>query len=223
MCRPETGVVELSECRVIVNLLEAKCVIGTHRVLQQAAIIVAVLRKRVRANESSRLTVVGDLDRCATRKCHSTSDLEPMSRDCTPLSSPTRIVARPGQTESNMKVGATTVYSAVIVCASLPAQGCNTSGALGTSRVLKVDTGTTAGFGKPFRALPLSRGEIVLTFDDGPAPGSTSQILDILARECIRATFFMIGKRAEAEPQAGCPCTRRRPHDRQPFLFASQP
>ncbi len=101
-----------------------------------------------------------------------------------------------------MKVGAIAVYTAVIVSmATITAHACDNSGALGTSRVLKVDTGATAGFGKPFKALPLSSREIVLTFDDGPAPGSTPQILDILARECIRATFFMIGKRAEAEPK----------------------
>jgi peptidoglycan/xylan/chitin deacetylase (PgdA/CDA1 family) len=81
------------------------------------------------------------------------------------------------------------------------AQACNTPGALGTSRVFKVDTQTTTGFGRPFAVLPLLRGEIVLTFDDGPAPDSTPKILDILARECIRATFFMIGKRAEMAPQ----------------------
>jgi peptidoglycan/xylan/chitin deacetylase (PgdA/CDA1 family) len=39
-----------------------------------------------------------------------------------------------------------------------------------------------------------------LTFDDGPAPGHTSVVLDLLARHEARATFFMIGERAEAHP-----------------------
>lgn len=89
----------------------------------------------------------------------------------------------------------------VLVLSAHGARACDTGDVLGTSRVLKVDTIATAGFGKPFEALPLARGEIVLTFDDGPSPGSTPQILDILARECIRAIFFMIGKRAEEQPQ----------------------
>jgi peptidoglycan/xylan/chitin deacetylase (PgdA/CDA1 family) len=93
------------------------------------------------------------------------------------------------------------VAGVLIVSAHDGAHACDTRSAVGTSRVLKVDTIKTPGFGKPFDALPLARGEIVLTFDDGPSAGSTPQILDVLARECIRATFFMIGKRAEAAPQ----------------------
>jgi peptidoglycan/xylan/chitin deacetylase (PgdA/CDA1 family) len=93
------------------------------------------------------------------------------------------------------------VAGVLILSAHDMASACETRGALGTSRVLKLDTSKTAGFGKPFDALPLERGEIVLTFDDGPSAGSTPKILDVLARECIRATFFMIGKRAEATPQ----------------------
>lgn len=93
------------------------------------------------------------------------------------------------------------VAGVLVVAAHAGVRACETRGALGTARVLKVDTAATAGFGKPFEALPLARGEIVLTFDDGPSPGSTPQILDILAGECVRATFFMIGKRAEAEPR----------------------
>lgn len=103
---------------------------------------------------------------------------------------------------SSTRARATAILSAAILpMFVVAAHACGTSGALGTSRVLKVDTSTTVGFGRPFAALPLSRDEIVLTFDDGPASGSTPQILDILARECVQATFFMIGKRAEAEPQ----------------------
>ena len=41
---------------------------------------------------------------------------------------------------------------------------------------------------------------VALTFDDGPAPGPTSMVLDLLARHEAHATFFMIGERAEAHP-----------------------
>ncbi len=42
--------------------------------------------------------------------------------------------------------------------------------------------------------------EIALTFDDGPDPEWTPRILDILKREHVHATFFIIGGNAEANP-----------------------
>lgn len=36
--------------------------------------------------------------------------------------------------------------------------------------------------------------QLVLTFDDGPTPGVTDKLLDILARERVQATFFMVGQ-----------------------------
>lgn len=43
-------------------------------------------------------------------------------------------------------------------------------------------------------------GEIALTFDDGPNPAWTPQLLDILAESGVRATFFSVGRFAGAEP-----------------------
>ena len=43
-------------------------------------------------------------------------------------------------------------------------------------------------------------GLIALTFDDGPDPRWTPQILDILKQENVPATFFIIGKNGQAEP-----------------------
>jgi peptidoglycan/xylan/chitin deacetylase (PgdA/CDA1 family) len=40
-----------------------------------------------------------------------------------------------------------------------------------------------------------------LTFDDGPDPTYTPQILDILKREHVPATFFIIGSKAEKHPE----------------------
>jgi peptidoglycan/xylan/chitin deacetylase (PgdA/CDA1 family) len=34
---------------------------------------------------------------------------------------------------------------------------------------------------------------LTLTFDNGPTPGITERVLDILARNCVQATFFVIG------------------------------
>ena len=41
---------------------------------------------------------------------------------------------------------------------------------------------------------------IALTFDDGPHPTYTAEILDILAEYGIHATFFVIGENAEQYP-----------------------
>ena len=41
---------------------------------------------------------------------------------------------------------------------------------------------------------------IALTFDDGPHPKKTQQILDVLAKYNVKATFFVIGENAEKYP-----------------------
>ena len=48
---------------------------------------------------------------------------------------------------------------------------------------------------------PERAGELALTFDDGPNPKWTPRLLDVLAKHDVKATFFMLGGRAEAEPQ----------------------
>jgi peptidoglycan/xylan/chitin deacetylase (PgdA/CDA1 family) len=40
-----------------------------------------------------------------------------------------------------------------------------------------------------------------MTFDDGPRPGTTTQLLDILKQRNIKATFFMIGINVVAHPE----------------------
>ncbi len=42
--------------------------------------------------------------------------------------------------------------------------------------------------------------KLVLTFDDGPDPKYTPQVLDILKKEKVPGAFFLIGKNAEANP-----------------------
>lgn len=41
---------------------------------------------------------------------------------------------------------------------------------------------------------------LYLTFDDGPLPGPTDEVLSILEREGIKATFFLVGSRVEEAP-----------------------
>lgn len=43
-------------------------------------------------------------------------------------------------------------------------------------------------------------GRIVLTFDDGPDPRYTPQVLEILARYQVKACFFVVGAKAKAYP-----------------------
>lgn len=42
---------------------------------------------------------------------------------------------------------------------------------------------------------------VALTFDDGPNPDTTSQLLDILKQEQVHATFFVLGSRAQYYPE----------------------
>jgi peptidoglycan/xylan/chitin deacetylase (PgdA/CDA1 family) len=82
------------------------------------------------------------------------------------------------------------------------AADCPRKDTLGTSRVLAVDAQATPRVGlKSFpQSLPLADKEVVLTFDDGPFPPTTTKVLAALAAECVQATFFLIGKNAEANP-----------------------
>jgi peptidoglycan/xylan/chitin deacetylase (PgdA/CDA1 family) len=44
------------------------------------------------------------------------------------------------------------------------------------------------------------REHVALTFDDGPDPGSSPAVLDVLAERGVHATFFMLGSMAAAAP-----------------------
>jgi len=72
---------------------------------------------------------------------------------------------------------------------------------LGVSRSIEIDARGGPWFGAP-QGDPdfLAPGEVVLTFDDGPTPGSTRTILAALAAECTKATFFVLGEMAVANP-----------------------
>ena len=74
--------------------------------------------------------------------------------------------------------------------------------ALGVSRTIVVDPVEHPRLGSmQYReSLPLEDHEVVLTFDDGPLPPRTNHILDILAHECVKATFFMVGQMATTYP-----------------------
>ena len=80
---------------------------------------------------------------------------------------------------------------------------CTHPDALGTARIMRVDPAAFPRVGlKSFpQTLPLADKEVVLTFDDGPFPATTNKVLAALAAECVQATFFLIGRNAQANPQ----------------------
>jgi peptidoglycan/xylan/chitin deacetylase (PgdA/CDA1 family) len=45
------------------------------------------------------------------------------------------------------------------------------------------------------------RREVALTFDDGPDPEWTPQVLELLRRHRAKATFFMVGERVQRHPE----------------------
>jgi peptidoglycan/xylan/chitin deacetylase (PgdA/CDA1 family) len=85
-------------------------------------------------------------------------------------------------------------------CVAQSVNGCLRQDALGTSRTITLGTknGMAVGLKTYPETLQLADKEVVLTFDDGPQPGTTDAVLDALKAECVKATFFLIGKNAVA-------------------------
>jgi len=98
--------------------------------------------------------------------------------------------------------GALSCFCSLSLSAASGAPACANAGALGTSRVMAVSgqAGLHVGMKSYAQTLALKDREVVLTFDDGPLPGPTGRVLDALKAECARATFFLIGRNAQANP-----------------------
>jgi len=75
--------------------------------------------------------------------------------------------------------------------------------AIGTERTIVVDPREHPRIGTMQypETLPLRDHEVVLTFDDGPLPRNSDQVLRTLADNCVKATFFIIGEQARANPE----------------------
>jgi peptidoglycan/xylan/chitin deacetylase (PgdA/CDA1 family) len=56
-------------------------------------------------------------------------------------------------------------------------------------------------FGKTIVSGPANEKIVALTYDDGPNPPYTNAILDVLKREQVHATFFLVGRAVAAYPQ----------------------
>ena len=84
-----------------------------------------------------------------------------------------------------------------------PVDACaSQSDRLGLSRIVEIDTETGPSFGHaPKGEFNFLRdGEVVLTFDDGPLRSHTRAVLKALEAHCTKATFFMVGRMAVADP-----------------------
>jgi peptidoglycan/xylan/chitin deacetylase (PgdA/CDA1 family) len=95
------------------------------------------------------------------------------------------------------------LVACLVAPASLAADCPGHPNALGTSRTLVVDPKEHPRIGTMQypETLPLADHEVVLTFDDGPLPRYSNQVLEILASQCVKATFFTIGRMAKASPE----------------------
>ncbi len=96
------------------------------------------------------------------------------------------------------------VLLAVLLAASAASAAPSSCGPdkLGVSRKIAIDGSGKLSLGlQSYRTtLALQDHEVVLTFDDGPAPTSGA-VLDALSQECVLATFFLIGREANARPE----------------------
>jgi peptidoglycan/xylan/chitin deacetylase (PgdA/CDA1 family) len=115
----------------------------------------------------------------------------------TTSSAPPLVAPAPGQ-----PAPAATAPAATPAPARAASGKCDNPNALGTTRTVEIDTSGGPGFGfEHFRQHDFLRDkEVVLTFDDGPWP-STTAVVKALGDECVKATFFMIGKHATYYPE----------------------
>jgi peptidoglycan-N-acetylglucosamine deacetylase len=100
-------------------------------------------------------------------------------------------------------VAASCLLASLIASGSLEAAECpGHPGALGISRTIVVDPAEHPLLGglQYRESLPLNDHEVVLTFDDGPLQPYTTRVLETLAAECVKATFFIVGRMARGYP-----------------------
>lgn len=96
----------------------------------------------------------------------------------------------------------------LLIAAALPAYAETSAScpghpdAIGTSRTITVDPQALPRIGtmQYQHSLPLEDHEVVITFDDGPLPPYSNRILDILAENCVKVDYFLVGTMAKAYP-----------------------
>ena len=104
---------------------------------------------------------------------------------------------------ASMAVHGTAVVATVVEAALWPWA----LGAVGANQVVLTALGMLPRnglLGPNLRRLPpesIRRGEVALTFDDGPDPEVTPRVLDVLDAHGVRASFFCIAENAARHPQ----------------------
>jgi peptidoglycan/xylan/chitin deacetylase (PgdA/CDA1 family) len=103
-------------------------------------------------------------------------------------------------------IGAAVAFVCVLAGALVPAfaqEGCAPGQEkLGVSRTVAINAANGPAFGMQYKGQSLlADGEVVLTFDDGPSRAHTRAILETLAAQCTKATFFMVGQMALSDPE----------------------
>ncbi len=119
-----------------------------------------------------------------------------------PAQQPLILAETTGTIASPRSVAAPTAMPALAPPKMVAPPPCTNPNAMGTSRLVEIDTTGGPGFGSQhFKSYDfLNDHEVVLTFDDGPWLGHTPAVLKALADQCVRATFFSIGKHATYYP-----------------------
>jgi peptidoglycan/xylan/chitin deacetylase (PgdA/CDA1 family) len=112
----------------------------------------------------------------------------------------------PRTQEHTMKRSSTFALVATLLISSATvavAADCPNPATLGTSRTMTVDPKAFPLVGKDQyeETLALKNREVVLTFDDGPSSPYTEMVLEALANECVKATFFVLGENAVDDPE----------------------
>jgi len=86
-----------------------------------------------------------------------------------------------------------------IVLAAAPAHAC--ADRIGVSRIVPIGEIRPFAPGRQVHEqIRLGPKEVVLTLDDGPDPDVTERVLAVLAKHCVKATFFQIGRRMATRP-----------------------
>ena len=100
-------------------------------------------------------------------------------------------------------------FAAIVFCCLIggiaPAMAGSCPGnpnAIGTSRTITVEPSALPRIGSMqyHSTLPLNDHEVAITFDDGPLPPYTNRILDTLAADCVKVTYFLVGEMARNYP-----------------------
>jgi peptidoglycan/xylan/chitin deacetylase (PgdA/CDA1 family) len=128
---------------------------------------------------------------------------QPAETEATPPTRMAQTAPAPAATPSTPAANSSAQGQAKPTPAASNIPPCDKPGGMGLSRIVEIDTTGGPGFGfEHFKQYDFLRDkEVVLTFDDGPWPANTPAVLKALADECLKATFFEIGKHATWHPE----------------------